>query len=777
GKTALAVHWAYQIRDRFPDGQLYANLRGYAPAPPMRPIDVLTGFLRAMGVTADRIPADEQQATALYRSVLAGRRLLVVLDNARSAGQIRPLLPGAPGCLVLVTSRDRLGGLVARDGAHRVNLDVLTPEESVALLARLVGSERVDAEPGAAAGLAKACGYLPLALRIAAAALTDEPPRSITGYLAVLAAGDRLDALAVAGDEDAAVRATFDLSYATLVAPAQRLFRLLSLVPGPDFTVEAAAALTGTAVAPARSQLDRLVAAHLVGQHSPGRYAFHDLLRAYAAERTRAEDADDDRRAATTGLYNWYLHTAAAAARLVYPTRLRLTLPTAAAQQPSFDVPAEALAWLDAERANLVAAIAHAAGDGPRPTAWLLTDALRSYFWLRMHVADWLVVSRAGLAAAEADGDLHGQAAARLSLADAHTFQSEQSQAVVHYERALAQAEAAAWPEGQSDALGNLGIVHLLWGRLSDAADRFGASLAVNRQLGRLANQAANLGNLGLVYQAMGQLERAEDHFTRALALNRTTRCHTGVAVDLTNLGEVCHAMGRLDRALDYLDEALTRHREAGNRGSEADTMRAMAQVRHDAGQYAQAYETANAALALVRHSGERHNEPDALNAVAAAEQALGRHTAAIEAHRQALDLARETQTRRPEIAALVGLATAHLAAGQLDQARDRAREAQDLARQAGYRLLEAQAGLAVAQIHRARNEPDEALRHARHALALNRDTGHRLGLARTHLVLGHVLHDTGATDDGEDHWRQALHLFADAGVPEADEVRALLGS
>ncbi|MCG5444514.1 winged helix-turn-helix domain-containing protein [Micromonospora sp. NIE79] len=290
GKTALVVHWAHRMVGRFPDGQLHVNLRGYAVGQPVRPIDALGVLLRSLGVRPDRVPVELSEATALYRSMLAGRRVLVLLDNARTADQVRPLLPGSSGCLVLVTSRDRLGGLVARDGALRITLDMLTPGEARVLLERLIGQERIRAESQAAADLAAVCAYLPLALRIAAANLTGRPYRTISEYVTQLRGGNRLAALSNDGDEEAAVRVAFDLSYQSVSAEAQRLFRLLGLVPGVDVTAAAAAALTDITPAEVAPLLDELAAAHLIDEHAADRFTFHDLLRHYAREHAVASD-------------------------------------------------------------------------------------------------------------------------------------------------------------------------------------------------------------------------------------------------------------------------------------------------------------------------------------------------------------------------------------------------------------------------------------------------------------------------------------------------------
>jgi DNA-binding SARP family transcriptional activator len=310
GKTALAVHWAHRVRDRFPDGQLYVDLRGWAAGAPLRPIDALAGFLPALGVPAAEVPDQVEQAAALYRSLLAGRRMLVVLDNTRSPGQVRPLLPASPGCAVVLTSRDQLRGLIARDGAVRLDLDVLAPREARRLLTRLLGAERVDAEPEAEAELVRLCGYLPLALRIAAANLSGRPRTTVAAYAAELAGGDRLRALEAGEDTDAAVRVAFDRSYAALPAAARRLFRLLGLVPGAGIGPPAAAALAATDAAAAAALLDRLASAHLAGERAPNRYVLHGLLRRYAADRASAEDSPAEREAALGRLLDHYLHGA-----------------------------------------------------------------------------------------------------------------------------------------------------------------------------------------------------------------------------------------------------------------------------------------------------------------------------------------------------------------------------------------------------------------------------------------------------------------------------------
>jgi DNA-binding SARP family transcriptional activator/tetratricopeptide (TPR) repeat protein len=777
GKTALAVHWAHRIRDRYPDGQLHVNLRGHAAVTPLRPIEALARFLHALGIPAERVPTGVEEASAMYRTLLANKRMLVLLDNAASADQVRPLLPGTGGCLVVVTSRDQLAGLIALDGARRLTLDVLTPDESAALLGRILGEDRVGAEPGAVAELARLCAYLPLALRIAAANLTGRPNHTIAGYTAELRTNDRLSALHVPGDEQAAVRATFDLSYTALPEAPRRLFRLLGLVPGPDVTVEAAAVLADATPEEAARLLARLAGGHLIDQHVPGRFACHDLLRLYAAERARQEDGEPDRQAALARLFSFYLQTVDRAAKMLYPQIQRL--PPAIEAPPGsttrFGDDTQALAWLDAERPNLLAVTRQAAGDGPRPVAWRLADALRGYFWLRMHAVDWLAAASAGLAAAQLDGEVRAQAAAHVSLGDLHWRQGTHRRAIDHYEQALTLARRDGWIEGQAAALGSLGSIHRHLGQTRQAADRAGQALRLYRQTGALGGLASALDSLGVVYSELGRLREAADHHAEALALRRRLKSRGGEAMSLVNLAEVYHRLGRLDPALDHLAQALTRYQEFGDPGGQAETLRILADVHSDAGRHAQALELAHAALVLARDSGDRRYEVDALNTLATAHRRLHDDRNAIDRHEEAVTLARDVGDRYAEAEALIGLAATHRDLPDCDQALSCANQALALTRQADFRMLEGRALTTLAAIHLARCDPVRTIEHGERALAIHRETGHQLGEAYTNLLLGHAFRRSHQDDMGAAHWQRALACFTDIGVPEAGEAATLL--
>jgi DNA-binding SARP family transcriptional activator len=366
GKTALAIHRAHHAAPNFPDGQLYVNLRGYAPDHPVPATDALAGFLRSLGAPGQDIPADEAERAARYRSLLAGKQILVVLDNAGSADQVRPLLPGAPASATIVTSRDALAGLVARDGAARLELDVLPLQDAVTLLRTLIGV-RVDADSAAAADLVDQCCRLPLALRVAAELATSrpaEPLAALTSELADLRI--RLDLLETGEDPRTQVRAVFSWSYYHLNVGAARTFRLASLHPGPDLDAYAAAALTNATVQQARRTVDVLARAHLIQPAGSRRYSMHDLLRAYARELAATQETGQERRAALTRLFDHYLHTAATAMDTMYPAErhTRPRIPRPATPGPPIAGTAAAREWLDAERVNLVAVAAHTAAHG-----------------------------------------------------------------------------------------------------------------------------------------------------------------------------------------------------------------------------------------------------------------------------------------------------------------------------------------------------------------------------------------------------------------------------
>jgi DNA-binding SARP family transcriptional activator/tetratricopeptide (TPR) repeat protein/DNA-binding XRE family transcriptional regulator len=726
GKTALAVHWAHRARDRFPDGQLFADLKGYAPDAPVRPEEALAWFLRGLGVPADQIPADREAASATYRSLLADRRVLVLLDNAATPEQVRPLLPAGPGCLVLVTGRGRLGGLVAREGARGLAVDALPPDEAHALIATVVGAQRAEAEPQGVGELARLCGYLPLALRIAAANLIGQPLQTIAGYAGKLRQRNRVAELSVDHDEQAGVRAAFDQSYATLAGPTRQMFRLVGLVPGSDLTAPAAAALAGLRAAAAERALDQLATAHLLQEHRPGRYGCHDLLKLYAVLRAEEEDDETVRRAAVGRLLDWYLDSVLAAIRLLYPERR--TAPPAAGSALGFADRRAALSWLDGERANLVSAARYAAEHGPWPVAWQLADALQRYFWNRGHAVDWLTVAGVALSAAQAAGDPPAQAVAQLNLGALSSRQGRLAPAMEYYQATLDLARQLGNTDLEATALGSLGAVYRQAGRPKDAVAPLTRALRLNRQAGR--EEPNNVGRLGSVHWELGRLREAADHHARAYAIYEALGAQGGQAIALANLGETHYLLGRPDRARDHFDRALAQYREVGNRDGEIQALCGLARIHSDAGQHPEALALARTALRQARELNGPRTTAEALNVLGEVEQNRRRSDLAAVMYRQGLDLARDSGHPYPQAEALLGLASADLRLGRLDQALDLARQALAITDRAGYQILECRTRQALAGILRALGRSAPAAAEARLAQNIRRRTGYRPPLA-----------------------------------------------
>jgi DNA-binding SARP family transcriptional activator/tetratricopeptide (TPR) repeat protein len=723
GKSALAVHCAHQLAGRYRDGQLHANLRGHDFAEPVPPVDALARFLRALGLPPAQVPADQDEAAQAYRSLLAGRRVLIVLDDAGTAEQVRPLLPGAPGCAVVVTSRGDLRGLTALDGATPLRLDVLTPAESLDLLGRMVGAERLAAEPDAATELARLCDHLPLALRIAGAHLAARPGVPVAEYVRGLAGADRLGKLAIPEDPRAAVGTAFDLSYRALPARARLLFRRLGLVPGPDVTPAAAATLCGATLDEATADLERLATAHLVREHVPGRYQCHDLLRLYAAERVAAEESETQRAAVTAELYAFYLRHADGAARVLYPHRLRLPVPDTAA---AFDGTADAIAWLEAEFANLASAVHEAARGGEPRTACLIADALRGFFPGRGLTPQWLDLAGTALRAATEPAEA---AAAHLNFGEAYMVGSRYPLSMEHLTAARDLAREAGWLDAESTALGNLGATCREMGELRRAADYLAEALEINVALGNTTKQVLDLMNLGVVHAALGRLADAAGFFERSAALGRAGEAPGITAMVTQCLGNMRRYLGDVTGAEGHMTEALAIFAEINDRQGQASVLDSLAGVHADAGRRVAAREVAEKSLRLAREVGNRRIESGALNTLGLVEATpaarLARHT-------EALAVAEVVGNGAARMEALIGQANAHVRLGAPAEAEQAAEAALKQARETDHRMVEGQALTALATAFLARGDAARAGELAEEALAVHRETGYALGVANT---------------------------------------------
>lgn len=603
GKTALAIRFAHQVAGSFPDGQLWLNLRGFAPDQvPLAPGDALGHLLHSLGMSAQQIPPGTDEKAARYRELLAARRALIVLDNAASTAQVRPLLPGQGPSLVLVTSRKQLTGLVTEDGARRIELGLLTPLEASALLAAAVDAGRVAAEPASVADLARLCGHLPLALRIAAQRIASRPHLKLADLAGELAAErDRLDVLA----DDAevpAVRAAFSWSYQALPPDAARLFRLLGLHPGPDISLPAAAVLARTTAAQAQRPLDALARAHLLQETRPGRYQLHDLLRVYAAERAAADEPEAEREAAVRRLLGWYLHTTHAAAIIFRPGRRVLPLdPPEAAWPPlGFAGHAEALAWYEAEHANLTAAVRLAAETGEDVLAWKLSLSLHPFFALRRYWGECVAAHETGLAAARRLGDWEAEALELGALGVAYAPQGNEERALDCHRQALAIDTESENTRGISANLNDIGSIHFFRQRYEQAAGYFQRAVAAAREAGSRNLEGMALSNLGEAYRELGRPGPAIGHLRLAQAIFDELGDKYGLSETAHQLGETYRRSGRPEDALEQFRQALESQTEIDNRPGQARTLASLAEVLHDEGRGPEAQEALEQALLIL---------------------------------------------------------------------------------------------------------------------------------------------------------------------------------
>jgi DNA-binding SARP family transcriptional activator/tetratricopeptide (TPR) repeat protein len=630
GKTALAVHWAHRVAGAFPDGQLYVNLRGFDPGGQvMTPAEAVRGFLDALGVAPERVPASFDAQIDLYRGLLARKRLLVVLDNARDAEQVRPLLPGTPTALTMITSRNRLADL---DAAVPVNLDVLSTVESRDLLARRLTAERLSAEPDVLDEIIARCARLPLALTIVAARA------QVTGLrLAALAAelgraGERLDALDT-GDPASQVRAVFSWSYQALSPAAGRLFRLLGLHPGPDISVPAAASLAGLALPEARDLLAGLERTNLVVEQVPGRYTFHDLLRAYAAELAESVEPAGERREAVRRMLDHYVYSGYGASLVLFPTRGSFGLttpgPGVAAEQPPADQ-AQALAWFGAEHAILIRLIDSATEHGLDVYVLRLAWIMHDYLDRQGHWHDSRETKRAAVAVAVRTGDSLGEAHMRRLIAGAYIR-------LARYDEARAELEPA---------------------------------LLLYRQAGEVANEGHAEHSLGFLAEAQGRPAEALAHSYRALELHRAGDNRTGVGSAYAAVGWYHALLGQYEEALAACEQALEISRALDHRIAIGAISHSLGYIHRKRGRHAESLDAYRRALLVFREAGDRQYEADTLTELGEVHQQAGDPGGARDAWEQALQIFTELdhagiQTVRGKLAALDQ-------AGSLDASRPR---------------------------------------------------------------------------------------------------------
>ncbi|MFB8353745.1 ATP-binding protein [Streptomyces niveus] len=674
GKTSLALRWAHRVRDHYPDGHLYVNLRGYDPGEPLTARDVLPQFLIALGLPATAIPSETEAAAALYRSVLADRRILVVLDNAATVAQVRPLLPGNAHCLTVVTSRGRLSGLAVRDGAYRLTLGTLGEPEAVALLRTVTADYRADGEDELVE-LARMCAHLPLALRIAAERAADRPYMPLEELITDLRDESALwDALSTGNEEEAeAVRAVFAWSYRALPSEAARLFRLLGLHPGPEFGIAVAAALAGLSLRRTRQPLDVLAGAHLLVQTAPDRFEFHDLLRAYAAGEAQREESPENRSAALRRALDWYLHTADAAQSWIKPAEDRLVLdpPDTDVTPLSFTDYDQAVDWAERENANFLPAVRAAGKAGLDRHMWQLPTVLWNAKAPSALTTDWLAMGEIGLTAARR----LGERTAIARLLEQHGF----------------------------------GYTKL--NRLEEGADCHQEALAIRRELGDRDGEAASLNALGLVHLRVRRLDSASLHLEEAAGIFGELGEAHWQSVAVANLALVNYQAGLLTEAFDRAQQALTAHHLHGNTRSVGNARWLLSSIHLDRGEHEEALRAAQEAVRIALDLRSHVLEGNWLLALGDAELALGHLGDALTAYHRSATLHRRLGDMSREARAWQGAGETYRRLGRTEEAAAFCRRALATHRELGDSWNEAVALDDLAGVLR-NEDPEAAHRH-----------------------------------------------------------------
>jgi DNA-binding SARP family transcriptional activator len=681
GKTTLAVHAAHLLADRYPDGQLFVDLHGHTPGhAPADPAAALDSLLRAIGVPGERVPDSLENQAALWRAELAGRKVLLLADNAASAAQIRPLIPGTAGCLVLVTSRHRLTSL---DAARMLSLDTMPPDDALALFAAVAGPDRTVAEPEATREVLRLCGYLPLAIRISAARLAARPAWTV-GYLASCLSDEQERLVELAAD-DRSVTAALAVSYQQLTPGQQRLFRLLGLHRGPDFDAYLSAATASVRLAEARQLLEELVDAHMLQQPAPGRYRFHDLVRDHARAAAQQTETETTRSDAIGRALDYYLHVAHQANAILRPSRAEA--PLEIGHPPAYSPPMAgqdaALDWCESEHANLISAIYNADRHGRDDHVWRLAANLWFYLYVRSHLHDWIATHQLALAATSR---LHDDAA-------------------------------------QAEILTNLAIAYWHAGRYPEASENQEHALDLYRGLANRGGEAVALCILGQIQQFAGHYPRALELFHAAIDIHDETNDSGGRAFVAMHVGIVYSRLGRYPEALDQYRAALSTFRGIGDDWNEGTVLGELGVVYEYLGRSKEALEHQELALDIARRVGDPAGEGSALNELGNIYRHLGRHDEAFDHHHQALSLTREAGRHYCEAQILNDLGATTVATGRVHESETHYRAALALSIRTRNRYEQARAHAGIAQA-RSDTDPGGAQRHRDQALAIGTDLG-----------------------------------------------------
>jgi tetratricopeptide (TPR) repeat protein/transcriptional regulator with XRE-family HTH domain len=770
GKTAFAVHAAHRLAGRFPGGQIFLPLHGHTPGQqPVDPADALASLLLTAGVAPAQIPPGLEERIALWRDRLAGQQLLLILDDAVGSEQVLPLLPGAGGSLVLVTSRRQLSGL---DDATAISLDTLPAGEAAGLLVRLAGRPGLTVDDPGVREITRLCGYLPLAIGMVARQLRHHPAWTAAGRAAELtAAGDRLDLMAT---ENLSVAAAFDLSYRDLEPDLRRLFRRLGLHPGTEADAYAAAALDGTPLATARRGLEGLYDQYLLTEPVPGRYRMHDLIREHARALADRLDPDRDRQRASAGLLDYYQHTAARADALIArqtrpgPAAADGAIPTAV---PDLAGSEQALAWARTERATLLACLDHATGAGQHARVIALTAGLAGLLQQDGPWAEAMTRHQAAIDAALHLEDRLGQANALHDLGIVRRMTGEYPAAVRDLEQALAIYRDLGDRLGQANALLDLGIVRRTTGEYPAAAWALELALGIYRDLGDGPSQANALSDLGALRRRTGEYPAAAQDLEQALGIYRDLGDRPGQANALSGLGALRQMTGEYPAAGQDLEQALGIYRDLGDRPGQANALLNRGTVRRRTGEYPAAAQDLEQALDISRDLGNRLGQASTLSMLGDLRRMTGEYVVAAQDLEQALDIYRDLGNRLGQANALVYRGIVRRMTGEYVVASEDLEQALDIYRDLGDRGAEATALNESGTLHRITGNLAQAHEHHRQALDLarqigsSRDEGHALaGLGRYALAAGHPA-------QAQAFLRQAVEIFQKIGAPEAGDV------
>lgn len=771
GKTAFAIHAAHRLAPGFPDGQIFLDLRAHAPGlRPLDPFDALGTLLLTVGVGAQAVPHDLDARMALWRDHLSGRRMLIVLDDAAGNDQIRPLLPGAPGCLVLITSRRRLSAL---EDVRPLTLGTLPPADAAELLARLAEVSERTADSAAMAELVELAGRLPLAIGLLAGRLRSHPAWTVRHLAATLRAShDRLSEMRA---ENVAVEAAFELSYRDLPPEHQRLFRRLGLHPGRDIDQAAAAALDGTEPEEAARRLDRLYDDHLVDEPAPGRYRLHDLIREYART-LAARDPEGEDAGAVDRLLAYYVH-AVGRANLHVGRRDAPAAPPAdpAPRTPELAAWPEALAWLQAERANLVACFDHAAASGRHRRVVDLARGLHAFLDI---TGPWdlaLRVQRAGLDAARHSGDRLAEAGALNDLGDVQRRLGECEAALTSLGEALALYRELGSRLGEANALSDLGDVQRMAGDYRAAEESLTAALALHRSLGSRLGQAGTLNSLGIVRSLTGQHQAGIDSLTEALSVARDAGYGLVHVNALNNLGCVQYRGDDYAAAARSLTEALAVSRRLGIRLGQANALVNLGHVQRMTGDYAAATRSLTEALTLYRELGNRAGEASLLHELGTVRSAVGEYATATGSLTASLAIFRAIGSRDGQASALLDLGVVQRLTGDAGAATASLSEALARFRELGDGIGQAQALRELGMLLLDARDVDGAIAYHRQAVRLAGEARSPMEEARAREELGRCLLRVRDRAEAIAQLRGALAAFERLGVPDAGRVRAAL--